>query len=113
MWLYIKSGVISEDWRTPVSVSFYGAKSKRTECKNYRTISLLYAVRKVYVNALVDRVRRVNTVTEQPVEYEWCYFRSGRGCVDQSLTIKQLSEKGGGRKEGKNAYLGFLNLEKT
>ena len=35
-----ESGVVPEDWRSAVIVLLYKVKGKRTECKNYRGISL-------------------------------------------------------------------------
>ena len=43
-----KSGVVPEDWKSTVIVPLYKDKGKRTECKNYRGISLLSMVGKVY-----------------------------------------------------------------
>ena len=36
-----KSGVVPEDWKSAVIVPPYKGKGERTECKNYRCISLL------------------------------------------------------------------------
>ena len=41
-------------------VSLHKGKHKKTECKHYRSISLLNVVRKVYMALLVDRFRKVN-----------------------------------------------------
>ena len=35
-----ESGVVPEDWRSPVIVLLYKGKGERNECKNYRGISL-------------------------------------------------------------------------
>ena len=40
-------------------IPLYKGKVERTECKNYRGISLLSIVRKIYGGILVDRVGRV------------------------------------------------------
>ena len=42
-----ESGVVPENWRSVVIVSFYKSKGEKTECKNYRDISLLGVVGKV------------------------------------------------------------------
>ena len=47
------------DWRSAVIFPLYKGKGERTECKNYRGISLLSVVRKIYAGILVDRVCRV------------------------------------------------------
>ena len=41
-----KSGAVSEDWRSDGIVPLYKGKGERTECKNYRGISLLSVVGK-------------------------------------------------------------------
>ena len=54
-----ENGVRPEDWVSAVIVPLYKGKGNRTECKNYRGISLLSVVGKIYARILVDRVRRV------------------------------------------------------
>ena len=49
--------VVLEVWRYVVIVPLYKGKGKRTECKNYRGISLLSMVGKIYAGISVDRVR--------------------------------------------------------
>ena len=49
-WIWIlcnmtfESGVVPEDWRAEVVVPLYKGKRKKTECKNYRGISLVSVV---------------------------------------------------------------------
>ena len=45
-----ESGVVPEDCRSTVIVSLYKGKGERTECKNYRGISLS-VVRKIYAGS--------------------------------------------------------------
>ena len=54
-----ESGVVPEDWRSFVIGLLHEGKGERTECKNYRGISLLSVVGKINGGILVDRVRRV------------------------------------------------------
>ena len=37
-------------------VSLYKGKGEKTECKNYRDISLFSVIEKIYAGILVDRV---------------------------------------------------------
>ena len=74
---------------------------ERTECKNYRGISLLTVVGKINAGVLVDRVRRV---TGGLINDEEGGVRAGRVCVDQIFTLKQLSEKA---REKKHSVYGF------
>ena len=54
-----ESGVVPENWKSAVIVPLYMGKGEWTECKYYRGISLLSAVRKIYAGILVGRVCRV------------------------------------------------------
>ena len=40
------SSIVSEDWRSAVIIPLFKGKGERTECKNYRGISLLSVVGK-------------------------------------------------------------------
>ena len=50
---------VPEDWRSAVIVLLYKGKRERDECKNYRGISLLSVIGKIYAGILVERVCRV------------------------------------------------------
>ena len=101
-------GVVPKDWRRAVIVPFYKGKGVKGICKNYRGISLLSVVGKVYAGILVERVRRV---TEELIGEEQGAFRSGRGCTDQIFTLKQMCEKMEEKK--KNLYLEFMDLQQA
>ena len=101
-------GVVPKDWSRAVIVPLYKGKGDKGNCRNYRGISLLSVVGKVYAGILVDRVRRV---TEDLIGEEHGTFRSGRGCVDQIFTLKQMSEKMRGKKN--KLYLGFMDLKQA
>ena len=51
--------VLCRKKRSAVIVPLYKGKGERTECSNYRGISLLSVVRKIYAGILVDRVCKV------------------------------------------------------
>ena len=67
-----------------VIVPLYKGKGDRSECSNYRGISLLSMVGKIYAGILVDSVRKV---TEGLIDDEQGGFRAGRGCVGQIFTL--------------------------
>ena len=70
-----ESGVVPEGWRSAVIVPLYKGKGERTECSNYRGISLLSVARKIYAEILVDRISKV---TESLIDDEQGRFRAGR-----------------------------------
>ena len=92
-------GVVSEDWRSAVIIPLYKGKGERTECKNYRGISLLSGIGKIHAGILVDRASGGLIDDEQGV------FRVGRGCVDQIFMLKQERKC--------RVYVGFIDLEKA
>ena len=79
------SSVVPEEWSSAVIVPLYKGKGERTEFRNYRHISLLSVVWKIYVGILVDRVRRV---TEGLNDDE-----QGGGCADQIFILKYIGHK--------------------
>ena len=74
-----ESGVVPEAWRSAVVVPLHKGKGERTECRNYKGISLLSVFEKIYAGILVDRV---HTVTGGLIGDEQGGFRVGRGCVN-------------------------------
>ena len=54
-----ESGIVPEDCRYAVMVLLYKGKEEKNECRNYRGISLLSMVGKIYAGILVDKVFRV------------------------------------------------------
>src|SRR5678815_3019926 len=104
----IMEGIVSRDWRRAVIVPLYKGKGDKGNCRNYIGISLLSVVGKIYAFILVERVRRV---TEGLIGEEQGAFRSGRGCVDQIFTLKQMIEKM--RKKKNKLYLGFMDLQQA
>ena len=76
------SGAVPEDCRSAVIVLLYKAKRERTECKNYRGISLLSVIGKIYAGILVGRVRRV---TGSLILDQQGGFRAGRGVCRSDL----------------------------
>ena len=78
------------------------------ECSNFRGISLLSVVGKVYGRVLINRIR---DETENVIVEVQNGFRRGRGCTDQIFIVRQICEKYLG--EGKDVSFAFLDLEKV
>ena len=89
-------------------VPLYKDKGERTECQNYRGISLLSVVGNIYARILVDRVCKMRG---DLIDDEQGSFRPGRGCVDQIFTLKQMGEKE--REKQSRVYVSFIDMEKV
>ena len=106
--LCLNEGVVPADWRSACIVPLYKGKGDKAVCSNYRGISLLSVVGKVYAKIIIERIRNG---TDGVIGEEQCGFRRGRGCVDQIFTVRNVSEKYMSR--GKDIYWAFMDLEKA
>ena len=86
----------------------YKGKGDVHECSNFRGISLLSVVGKVYGRVLINRIR---DKTENVVAEVQGGLRRGRGCTDQIFIVRQICEKYLGK--GKDVYFASLDLEKA
>ena len=68
----------------------YKGKGDKCKCSNWRGISLLSVVGKLFSRVLIKRVR---AGTECAIGEEQCGFRQGRGCMDQVFVVRQVCEK--------------------
>ena len=84
-----ESGVVSEDLRSGLIVPLHKDKGEMIKCENYRGISLLGVVGKIYADILVGRVR---SVTGGLIDDDQGHFRAGRGYVDQIFTVVQIDQ---------------------
>ena len=64
-------------------------KGSRAECGNYRGISLLSVVGKIYARVVCDRLR---LITDAVLMDGQGGFRVHRGCVDQIFALRQVTE---------------------
>jgi len=101
-------GVVPEEWCEACIVPLYKGKGDKYECSNYRGISLLSVVGKLYGRVLINRI---SGATECAIGDEQCGFRRGRGCVDQVFAVRQVCEKAIER--GKEVAWAFMDLEKA
>ena len=88
-------------------VLLYKGKLERTECMNYRSISLLSVAEKLYAGILVYEVHRL---TGGLIDHEQGCFRAGRGCVDQIFTLKQIGDKT--REKKRRVYVSFIDWKR-
>jgi sorting nexin-29 len=65
-------------------------KGNRKDCDNYRGISLLNTIYKIYANIIKNKL---NKYCDNIIDEEQNGFQKGRSCCDGYFTIKILIEK--------------------
>ena len=65
-------------------------KGKKTNCSNYRGISLLLKSYKILSNIIL---RRLTPYVDEIIEDHQCCFRRNRSAIDQIFCIRQIFEK--------------------
>ena len=103
-----EAGEVPADWRMAAIVPIFKGKGDQHVCGNYRGISLLSMVGKLFGRVLINRIR---DGTEDALKDEQCGFRRGRGCVDQIFVVRQGCEKY--LAKGKDSFWAFMDLEKA
>ena len=95
------------DWGKAIVCPIH-KKGEKCHCANYRGISLLSHVSKIYERILEKRLR---TKVEEKLG-EWHHgFRPGRGTTDLIFTLKMILEKSWEWNQKK--CIGFIDLEKA
>ena len=89
-------------------VTLYKNKGERSDCNNYRGISLLSIVGKVYAWVLLICLQKV---AEQIYLESQCGFQAERSTVDMVFSLHQLQEKC--REQWMPLYIAFINLTKA
>lgn len=101
------SSVVPSDW-TGAVISPIHKKGDNKTCSNYRGISLLSVVGKVYA-AIIEK--RTRSIVEHLLDENQSGFRPMRGCQDQIFCLRQIMEKF--HEKNKDLYLAFVDLEKA
>ena len=102
------AGEVPADWRMAVIVPFYKGKGDKHVCGNFRGISVMSVVGKVFGRVLDNRVKEG---IDWAIGDEQCGFREGRGCVDQMFVVRQICEKY--LAKGRESFWAFMDLEKA
>jgi hypothetical protein len=89
-------------------ITHYKNKGERSDCNNYRGISLLSIVGKVFARVILIRLQRL---AEQVYPESQCGFRAGRSTADMVFSLHQLQEKC--REQKMPLYVAFIDLTKA
>ena len=72
------------EWKSACIVPLFKGKEDRFVCSNYRGISLLNVIGKVWQ----DIVERISSSIDGAIGEEHCGFRERRGCVNQIFAVR-------------------------
>ena len=89
-------------------VTLYKNKGDRSDCNNYRGISLLSIVGKAFARVALKRLQRV---ADRIYPESQCGFRAQRSTIDMIFTLRQLQEKC--REQQRPLYIVFVDLTKA
>ncbi len=104
---------VPAEWRDALMVPI-PKKGDLTLCDNWRGISLLDVVGKVFAKVIQTRLQEVVeeiVLVEEIVPDSQCGFRKGRGCVDMIFCARQMVEKA--REHNTSVYMLFVDLRKA
>lgn len=101
-------GGVPQDMRDAKIITLYKNKGSRSDCNNYRGISLLSTVGKLYARVLLMRLQQL---AERVYPESQCGFRAERSTLDMIFSLRQLQEKC--REQQKPLYVAFIDLTKA
>nr|KAG5691627.1 hypothetical protein BaRGS_023798 [Batillaria attramentaria] len=103
-----EKGHVPQDMRDATIVTLYKNKGDRSDCNNYRGISLLSIVGKVFARVVLARLQ---SLASRVYPESQCGFRASRSTVDMIFSLRQLQEKC--REQQKPLYIAFIDLTKA
>ena len=103
-----EEGYVPQDMRDANIVTLYKNKGDRSDCNNYRGISLLSIVGKVFARVVLARLQ---TLASRVYPESQCGFRASRSTVDMIFSLRQLQEKC--QEQRMPLYIAFIDLTKA
>ena len=103
-----QEGAVPQDTRDPKIITLHKNKGERNDCNNYRGISLLSIVGKVFARGILMRLKKLAELIYLESQ---CGFRAGRSTIDMIFSLRQLKEKC--RDQHMPLYIDFIDLTKA
>ena len=97
---------IPEDWRRGIILPLYKGKGDRSECGNYRGITLLWVPKKVFARVLVERMRPIIHAKRR---LEQSGFTPRRSTIDRILALTVLAQTR--REYRQSLYTAYIDLK--
>ncbi|KAK2573141.1 RNA-directed DNA polymerase from mobile element jockey [Acropora cervicornis] len=102
-------GEVPGDLRDAVIVSLYKHKGEKSDCSNYRGVTLLSTAGKILARVLLDRL--IPAIVEEVLPESQCGFRANRGTTVMIFVLRQIQEKC--REQNMALYAAFMDLTKA
>ena len=103
-----EEGSVPQEWKDANIITIF-KKGDRTQCGNYRGISLLSIAGKAFARILLNRL--ATHITPSIVPETQCGFRRNRSTVDMIFCLRQLQEKC--IEQNKSLYVVFVDFTKA
>ena len=103
-----EEGTVPQDMRDANIITLYKNKGDRSDCNNYRGISLLSVVGKAFARVILSRLQ---SLAERIYPEAQCGFRAGRSTIDMIFSVRQMQEKC--REQRQPLYIAFIDLTKA
>ncbi|RXN14061.1 RNA-directed DNA polymerase from mobile element jockey-like protein [Labeo rohita] len=103
-----EQGYIPQDMRDAKIITLYKNKGDRSDCNNYRGISLLSTVGKVFARVALAHLQ---VLASRVYPESQSGFRVGRSTVDMIFSLRQLQEKC--QEQQMPLYIAFIDLTKA
>ena len=106
---YWEQGKLPRDLRDAVIVTLYKNKREKSDCFNYRGITLFSIDGIIFPRVFLNRL--VPIIAKDHLPETQCGFRANRETTDMVFVLRQLQEKC--REQNKGLYVTFVDLTKT
>lgn len=103
-----EEGSVPQDMCDANIITLYKNKGDRSDCNNYRGISLLSIVGKTFARVMLNRLQ---SLAERVYPESQCGFRAERSTIDMIFSLRQLQEKC--REQRRPLYIAFIDLTKA
>lgn len=103
-----EEGTIPQDMQDAKIVTLHNNKGDRSDCNNYRGISLLSIVSKAFSRVVLSRLQ---LFADRVFPESHCEFRAKRSTIDMVFSLRQLQERC--RKQRRSLFLAFIDVTKA
>lgn len=103
-----KEGLVPQDLRDARITTLYKNKGERSDCNNYRGISLLSIIGKVLARIVLSRLQ---LLANRVYPESQCGFRAGRSTIDMIFSLRQIQEKC--QEQNQPLFIVFIDLTKA